>query len=603
MQNIKKFLANLTEQPGVYQMLGAKGEVLYVGKARNLKKRVSSYFSRSQDDIKTAALLKHVNDIEVIITYSENEALLLESNLIKKYKPHYNILFRDDKSYPYILITTDQDFPRIDFYRGHRKKVGRYFGPYPQSSAVRETINLIQKLFHIRTCTDHFYEKRKRPCLLHQIGRCSGPCVELISKEEYQANVRHAILFLEGKNNQIIDELEHQMDSASKSLRYESAAKIRDQIFKLRHIQEKQYIDTSEGDIDVIGYAAKAGIVTLQLTVIRKGRMLGSRPYFPDVPRVFTDEEILSAFISQHYLTGDSQDIPKEILLPKKISDETWLMNALSNQVGYKVNLKVPSKGQRKKWIEISNENAKQTTTQRLTHKTNILERFEALRSELDFEKMPKRIECYDISHTMGEETVGSCVVFNTEGPFKSDYRRFNVRGIKPGNDIAAMEQVLFRRFQKLQNEEGAKPDILLIDGGVAQLQVTKRVLNKFDIKDVLVVGVAKGPSRKPGYETLYLLDEPPIHLPPDSIALHLIQQIRDEAHRFAITGHRMRRDKKRRTSSLESIPGIGAKRRRELLRYFGGIQALNHASLDELAKVPGISKALAEKIFEALHI
>jgi excinuclease ABC subunit C len=603
MFDIKTFLTTLPHQPGIYQMMGEGGKILYIGKARHLKKRVASYFNKSLKDTKTAALLKHIVDIRVIVTQSENEALLLESNLIKLHKPHYNVLFRDDKSYPYILISTNHRYPRIDFYRGSKKPGGKYFGPYPNSTAVRETINLIQKLFRIRTCTDSFFSNRTRPCLLHQIGRCTGPCVALIPEEEYCRSIHYATLFLEGKNDQIINELAAQMERTSVALQFEAAAKFRDQIGRLRAMQEKQYVTTkTQENIDVIGLAKQAGAVCIQLTLIRHGRMLGSQSYFPETQIGSSDEEIMSAFISQHYLMASPEDVPKEILLSIKISEKTWLVNALSEQVARIIKISVGGRGERKKWLASAIANAKQVLIHHLLNKANLRERFETLQTVLDLQKLPERIECFDISHTMGEETVGACVVFNSNGPVKNDYRRFNIKAITPGDDVAAMAQVLSRRYYRLQKEEAKFPDIILIDGGHAQLNTAAKVLTDLNIQGITLIGVAKGVSRKAGLETLYLIDQPPVHLSPDSLALHLIQQVRDEAHRFAITGHRMRRDKKRTASKLETIPGIGAKRRRELLRYFGGIQGLNHASLDEIAKVPGISGALAERIFAALH-
>lgn len=603
MLNIKAFLSSLPNQPGVYQMLDKAGEILYVGKARDLKKRISSYFSNRAHDLKTIALLKHVEDITVTITHSENDALLLECNLIKKHKPHYNVLFRDDKSYPYILITDDA-FPRIDLYRGNKKEKGQYFGPYPNSTAVRETIHVIQRLFHLRTCSDGFYANRTRPCLQHQIGRCSGPCGNLISAEEYQRNVQHAVLFLQGKSQLILDELNKRMEQFSKELNFEAAAHVRDQILKLRQIQERLYVSAEQGNVDVIGLASSAGMICIQLLVIRGGRVLGSRAYFPSVPAGSSPEEILTSFITQHYLgeNKDGQDIPKEIIIDHALSEKTWLCAALSQHAAHKVTVSHHVRGERKKWLEIANTSAKQAVASRLLNRANTKERFEALQMVLGLKCLPKRIECFDISHSMGEETVGSCVVFNINGSAKSDYRRFNITGITPGDDFAAMQQALTRRFKRLQAENEKMPDILLIDGGKPQLTAALHVLDELKIQKILTIGIAKGVTRKPGFETLYFADGTSIHLPADSLALHLIQQIRDEAHRFAITGHRNRRDKKRVTSSLESIPGIGAKRRRELLRYFGGIQAINHASLEELAKVPGISQALAERIFSALH-
>jgi excinuclease ABC subunit C len=603
MQNIKIFLQHLTTHPGVYQMLGEDGVVLYVGKARNLKKRLSSYFSGRQLDIKTLALLKHVTDIQVTITHSEKEALLLECNLIKKYKPHYNVLFRDDKSFPYILITDDHPYPAIDFYRGNKRTRGKYFGPYPDAAAVRNTIHLIQKLFGLRTARDRYDPRRTRPCLQYQIGMCSGACAGIISIEDYQHDVYHAGLFLQGKNTQILDELNAQMEVAAKNLKYELAARIRDQIAKIRNLQANQYISSDEGDADVIGFAMD-GIVCIQLLLIRGGRILGSRAYFPNVPPHSTVDEILTSFITQHYL-GDHKEadiIPKRIIFEKTLAERNLLMKILSEKAQHKVMISHVVRGERKKWLEIANKSAKQSVTSQILSQANMQERFAALQTLLQLKRSPTRIECFDISHTMGEATMASCVVFNEKGPLKSDYRRFNIKNITPGDDVAAMHQVVQRRYQRLQAEQAVLPDIILIDGGRTQLKAAEQIISDLDIQGVLLIGVAKGLARKPGLETLHILGRPALHLDSDSLALHLIQQIRDEAHRFAITGHRKQRDKKRHTSILELIPGIGAKRRREILRYFGGIQAINRASLEELTNVPGISQSLAKRIFEALH-
>ncbi len=603
MDNIKSFLQNLPSLPGVYQMLGEKGNILYVGKARNLKKRLASYFSSKQKDIKTQALLKHITHIDITVTRSENEALLLECNLIKKHKPHYNVLFRDDKSYPYILITQNHPYPRIDFYRGNKKQEGLYFGPYPNTIAVRETIQLIQKLFRIRTCEDHFFKTRSRPCLLYQIERCTGPCVKLISEEKYQENIHLAILFLQGKNQIIIEELTQKMELASQQKNFEQAAFYRDQITNLREIQQKQYASAMHGDVDVIGFAANAGIFCIQLLVIRHGRILGSRSYFASAPVESSPEEVLSSFIVQHYLGKEDQEIPREIILEFQLPDLNWIENALSEKAKHKVELAYRIRSERKKWLETATTSAKQSIASQIVNKSNLQERFKDLKTALHLNEIPSRLECFDVSHTMGEETVASCVVFDRNGPLKSDYRRFNISDITPGDDIAAMKQALTRRYKRAQTEPHKLPDVLFVDGGKTQLNAAIITLEELGIHEgVLLVGIAKGVTRKPGFETLIIPGHEPMHLPPDSHALHLIQQIRDEAHRFAITGHRQRRDKKRHTSVLETIPGIGAKRRRELLRYFGGIQAINHASLDEIAKVPGISRSLAERIYEALH-
>lgn len=604
MINAKAFLQTLTTHPGVYQMLGEDGNVLYVGKARNLKKRLSSYFSGKQQDNKTLALLKRVKDINVTITHSENDALLLECNLIKKHQPHYNILFRDDKSYPYILITTEKPYPSIDIYRGPKKGHGRYFGPYPNSMAVRETIHMIQKLFGLRLANDKYHPTRKRPCLQYQIGLCSGSCASKITVEEYQRDVEHAILFLQGKNPQILHDLDQQMEDASKQLNYELAGKLRDQMMQLREIQAKQYVSSEHGNADIIGFAMK-DLACIHLLVIRGGRILGSRVFFPSFPQGSHASDIVSSFISQHYLAPnkDLDAIPKEIILDIPLPERTWLAHSLSAEGKHKVTFAYHVRGERKKWLEMANNSAKQALMTQVLNQTHLHDRFFALQNVLQLAALPQRIECFDVSHTMGEATVASCVVFTMNGPLKSDYRRFNIQGITPGDDVAAMHQVLQRRFKRLQSDHTKHPDIILIDGGRTQLRAANTILNEFNIKNIMLIGVAKGAGRKPGLETLHFVDREPYHLPSDSPALHLIQHIRDEAHRFAITGHRMRRDKKRQTSVLESIPGIGAKRRQELLRYFGGIQAINRASLDELANVPGISQSLAERIFAALHV
>jgi excinuclease ABC subunit C len=603
MQNIKVFLQNVTTHPGIYQMLGENGVILYIGKARNLKKRLTSYFSGRQQDTKTLALLRHVEDIQVTITHSESEALLLECNLIKKYQPHYNVLFRDDKSFPYILITNESPYPAIDFYRGNKKNAGRYFGPYPDAAAVRDTIHLLQKIFGLRTAKDRYDPKRIRPCMQYQIGMCSGACVGIISPDDYEQDVHHAILFLQGKNNQVLEELNAQMERAAQHLKYELAGTLRDRIAKIRRIQARQYISSSHGDVDVIGYAMN-GKACIQLLLIRGGRVLGSRAYFPIIPLHSTKEDILSSFIMQHYLAADKEKdiIPKHIIIDADLPERQLLLKVLITRASHSVKLSHQVRGERKKWLEIANTSAKQSLTSQILSQAHMKERLLALQKTLSLSKTPVRIECFDISHTMGESTVASCVVFNSEGPVKSDYRRFNIKDITPGDDAAAMHQAIQRRYHRLQLENALLPDILLIDGGPVQLKMAERVMQALNVPGVMLIGVAKGITRKPGLETLHMTGHKPMHLDSDSLALHLIQQIRDEAHRFAITGHRKQRDKKRHTSILESIPGIGAKRRREILRYFGGIQAITRASLEEIANVPGISESLAKKIFNALH-
>lgn len=603
MRNLKSFLANLSNKPGVYQMLGSKGEVLYVGKAKNLKKRISSYFSGRAQDPKTLSLVKHIDDVVITVTGSENEAVLLECNLIKTHKPYYNVLLRDDKSYPYIFISSHK-FPRIDVFRGTRKKNGQYFGPYPSSLAVRETINLLQKIFKLRTCRDSYYNARTRPCLLYQIERCSGPCVGLISSDDYAQNVKMAEYFLRGKSDEVIESLQSQMEDASAVTDYERAAELRDQIARLRKIQEKQYVNMMSGEADAIGLAVHAGVVCLQLLSVRNGQVLASRTYYPKVPADSADDEILEAFIAQHYVSAAAykENVPRQILVSGDIPDTDVLASALSEQAGHKVEILRPVRGDRKKWLDMAAVSAKESLAAQLLSKANMQERISALRVALGLRKMPERIECFDISHSMGEATVASCVVFDRDGPVKSAYRRYNITGITPGDDVAAMHQVMLRRFKGTQKNNSVLPDIILVDGGKAQLAAASKALGQCNIINVLMVGVSKGPDRKPGFEVLHFVDRSPVHLPASSIALHLIQQVRDEAHRFAITGHRLRRGKARTQSVLETIPGIGAKKRRELLRFFGGIQGISCASLDELMKVPGISKSLAERIFATLH-
>lgn len=585
-------------------MLGDKGEVLYVGKAKDLKKRVSSYFTSKSKDPKTHSLVENIHDINITITHTENEAVLLECNLIKKHRPRYNVLLRDDKSYPYILITHQHAYPRIDVYRGMRKKNALYFGPYPSSLAVRETISLMQKIFRIRTCRDSYFNARARPCLLYQIGRCSGPCVKLISEAEYDRQVKLAIMFLEGKSHLVIEELQGRMEAASEIQDYELAGFYRDQITRLRQIQNRQYINVTEGNADVIGFAIQAGIVCIQLLTVRGGQVLDSRSYYPVVPAFSHTDEIIEAFLTQHYLTDAShvESIPKLIVVDANIRDQSLLENVLTEQSGHKVTVHKPARGEKKKWLIMATLSARQSLSTHIFSKTNLQERMQALQAALNLDSPPNRIECFDISHTMGEATVASCVVFDQNGPVKSDYRRFNIHDIQAGDDIAAMRQVLTRRFKRLQKDNASLPDLVLIDGGQSQLSAAREVLADLRIHDLLLIGVSKGPGRKPGFETLHRDGHAPMHWPADAPALHFIQQIRDEAHRFAITGHRHRRDKARRQSSLEGLPGIGAKRRRDLLRYFGGIQGVAHASLDELTKVPGISRSLAERIFAAFH-
>ncbi len=601
--DIKAFLKTLTTRPGVYRMLDLEGEIIYVGKAKNLKRRVSSYFSRHDTSPKTRAMVSQIRNIEVTITNTESEALLLENNLIKAHRPRYNILLRDDKSYPYIYLSNDE-FPRLSLHRGRRNKKGRYFGPYPSAAAVRESLNLLQKLFPVRQCEDSFYRNRNRPCLQYQIKRCTGPCVDLVDRESYEEDVRHAIMFLEGKDNAIIDELVRKMEAASETLEFERAARYRDQIANLRRVQEKQYVMGGRGDLDVIAAAQKDGSGCVQVFFIRGGRNLGNKTYFPQHTAQADTADILSAFIPQYYISGGGErQIPGEILISEQLPEQSLLEQVLSEQAGRKVSVSDKLRGDRARWLQLAMTNAEQALNSHLATRQNIMARFVALQEALDLDDMPQRIECFDISHTMGEATVASCVVFDTNGAVKSDYRRFNIEGITPGDDYAAMEQALTRRFKRLKEGEGKFPDILLIDGGKGQLRQAEKVMEELQVIGVLLIGVAKGPSRKPGLEQLILSGQSsPIILPPDSPALHLIQQVRDEAHRFAITGHRQRRAKARRTSSLEGIPGLGPKRRQQLLRQFGGLQEVARAGVEDLMVVRGISRQLAQSIYDAFH-
>ncbi len=593
------FVKTLTTRPGVYQMMNVAGDVIYVGKARNLSKRVGSYFSRTLTSPKTRALVSHIAAIDVVVTSTEGEALLLENNLIKTLKPRYNILLRDDKSYPHIFLSADA-FPRITFHRGAKRAKGQYFGPFPNSGAVRETLNTLQKLFRVRQCEDSFYKNRSRPCLQYQIKRCSAPCVELISGEDYAKDVRHAVMFLEGKNSQVIDELVKRMETASMALEFEAAAQYRDQIANLRRIQEKQYVTGSGGDVDVIVSAARGGLGCVQVSYVRGGRHLGNKTFFPKHTDGASEADILSAFLPQYYL---GRHVPREILINQPLEEMALIEGVLSEQAGCRVAISHNVRSERARWLAMAQTNVEDAIARQLLSKAGMRQRYEALQEVLKLDELPQRLECFDISHTMGEATVASCVVFDSEGAVKSDYRRFNIEGITPGDDYAAMSQALIRRYTKIKKGEGKLPDILFIDGGKGQISTAAAVLEELQITDVLMVGVAKGVERKPGLETLFLSPtNEAIILPADSPALHLIQQIRDEAHRFAVTGHRQRRAKTRSRSPLEGIAGVGAKRRRDLLTQFGGWQEVSRAGVDDLAQVKGISRALAQRIYDAFH-
>ena len=592
------FLKTLTNRPGVYRMIDASNTVLYVGKAKNLKKRVSSYFRASGLSSKNRVMVSQIANIEITVTHTENEALILENNLIKELMPRYNILLRDDKTYPYLFIS-DDPFPRIGLHRGAKRKAGRYFGPYPSAGAVRESLHLLQKLFPVRQCDDSYYQNRSRPCLQYQIKRCTAPCVGLVSKEDYQRDIEHTILFLEGKNQQVLDDLSEQMAMASAGLEFEEAAIIRDKVASLRRVQERQYITSEQGDLDVLAAIVRDGITVVEVSFIRGGRSLGSKSYFPKGSGNSSEEELLAAFIPQYYL---GKNVPSEILVSHNFDDMALLQEVLKSESKHRVVIRRPQRGNSVRWMKMALTNAEISLVQRLSSRSNFLKRFEALQEALNLEEMPKRIECFDISHTSGEKTVASCVVFGLEGAIKSDYRKFNIEGITGGDDYAAMNQALSRRFLRLQKGEGKRPDLLLIDGGKGQLTEAISVMTELQL-DIDILGIAKGPARKPGEETLFLVGQAgEVNLSADSPALHLLQQVRDEAHRFAITGHRQRRAKVRNTSPLEAVEGMGPKRRQKLLQQFGGLQEVQRAGVEDIASVEGISQSLAQKIYDAFH-
>ncbi len=595
-----RFLETVSGAPGVYRMLGRDGELLYVGKARNLKKRLASYFRASESNPKTLVMRNQIADIQVTVTHTETEALLLENNLIKQHRPRYNVVLRDDKSYPYIRLDDSQAFPRLTLYRGRRKEAGRYFGPYPSAYSARESVNLLQKLFLLRQCNDAFFKNRSRPCLQYQIKRCSAPCVGLIDAEAYRRDVENAALFLQGKTGEVVEAMVTRMEDASARTDYELAARYRDQIASLRKTASHQSIEGEGGDYDVVAAASRAGAACVVVMFVRAGRHLGNQAFHPRVSGEETPAELIDAFLPQYYL---GRETPPDIILAEPVEDADMVAAALASQAGHAVTVRAEVRGERRRLQEMARVNAEQALALRLAMDAGMRKRFEALQEVLELEQMPTRLECFDISHTMGEGTVASCVVFDTEGPRKSDYRRFNIEGIQGGDDFAAMHQALTRRYTRLMKGEGRVPDILFIDGGKGQLHEAEKVLEELQVEGVLLASVAKGPTRKPGLEQLFLSGrEAPLILPQDSPALHLIQQIRDEAHRFAITGHRQRRAKARNTSPLEEVPGLGPKRRQALLKHFGGLQALTRAGVDDLASVPGVSRELAQRIYGLFH-
>ena len=586
----KAFLATLTEAPGVYRMLDVAGAVLYVGKAKNLKKRVSSYFRETGHSPRIGLMLQQVAGMETTATRSEAEALILENTLIKKLKPKYNILFRDDKSYPYIALSGGE-FPRLFYHRGSFEKRSSYFGPFPNSYAARESIQLIQKTFLLRTCEEAVFAHRSRPCLLHQIQRCKAPCVGLISAQAYGEDVRLAEMFLKGRHGEVIEKLTQRMGEAAEALNFEQAAALRDQIKALQAVLHRQYVSSAKGvDVDIVVAVAGHGDLCINLAMVRGGLHMGDRAHFPQVTSEASAEEGLLAFLSQHYAAGEA---------PPRLIIDPWLTEDLPEFL----TCSKPRNEMERAWLAMAVNNAGLALTARRQSRSRAAGRLEALRMALDLPELPRRIECFDISHTMGEGTVASCVVCVDGAMKKSDYRRFNIEGIQPGDDYAAMRQALTRRYEKLSAGEAHSPDLVLIDGGKGQHAVAREVFAELGLNDLPSVGVAKGEERKPGLETLFVHGrDMPLELAMDNAGFHLIQEIRDEAHRFAIVGHRARRAKARSKSALEDVAGIGPTRRRHLLAHFGGLDGVKAATVDDLCRVSGISRALAESIYQQLH-
>ena len=596
------FLTQLTTRPGVYQMYDAGGELLYVGKARNLKNRVTSYFRASGLTAKTMALVAKIQDIQVTVTTTEVDALLLEHNLIKQHRPPYNIDLKDDKSYPYIYLSSQDRWPRLTLHRGTKRKKGEYFGPYPSAGAVRSTLHLLQKVFRVRQCEDSYFRNRSRPCLQHQIGRCTAPCVALVSDEDYTEQVDKTAMFLRGKSQALMTQLADEMESAAAALEFETAADLRDQLAALQQVQAAQGIEGAQGDMDILAAKCGHGYACVQVIFVREARVLGSRTYYPPIRLDEDEAAVLEAFLPQFYLS-QMQTVPNEIVVSTALEDADTLAQALSLQSDRKVQIRHRVREARARWLQLAQQTADTNLQSYLSGKQTMAGRLESLRRELGLDAVPTRMECFDISHSSGEATVASCVVFDSNGARKADYRKFNIEDITGGDDYAAMQQALERRYQRLSRGEGQLPDVLFIDGGKGQVAQAVSVLASFDITSVRVIGVAKGTTRKAGFETLIDADTGrESHLRGDNPALHLIQQIRDEAHRFAISGHRARRAKARNSSSLEGIPGVGAKRRRDLLRHFGSAKGVENASVDEMKKVTGVSSALAQTIYDYLH-
>ncbi len=595
----KHFLASLTTACGIYQMFDRENKLLYVGKARNLKQRVSSYFRKNLFNARLTSLVKQIHHIEVMVTRSENEALLLENQLIKSRHPRYNILLRDDKSFPYIVLT-HHGYPRLINQRGERQVKGQHYGPYPSVTAVREATKLVQATFKLRTCRDNYFINRVRPCLLYQIKKCSAPCVNHISQADYQESVQHAKLLLSGKNVEVIQQLINKMEMAAQQEDYENAALLRDQITHLRHIQQQQSVTTAQGDADVFVIVTQAEFTAAEVLTVRDGRMIANQTFYPKLPVDCGIAEILAAFIPQYYI---ERAVPAEVVIAQPVPEQLWLVEALAQLRQKKVKITVALRGEKHQWLKMAERTALQALASKIATASHYQQRLNALQNFLALPTLPKRMECFDISHSSGEATVASCVVFNDAGALKSAYRKFNINDITPGDDYAAIAQAVKRRYQRIKVGEEPLPDILFIDGGKGQLHQAEQVLTELNIPPFCVIAIAKGPSRKPGMEQLFIPGQnEPLVITADSPALHLIQQIRDEAHRFALHGHQRRRDKTRRVSLLENIPGIGKKRRQALLQHLGGWQEVRKATVEELQRAPGISQAIAETIYTFLR-
>jgi excinuclease ABC subunit C len=595
----RELIASLPHLPGVYRMFDAAGGALYVGKARDLKKRVASYFQKSGHEPRIAAMIAQVARVETTAVRSEGEALLLENNLIKALEPRYNILYRDDKSYPYICLSGDA-YPQLRFHRGTLDRKHRYFGPFPSAGAVREGIALLQKVFQLRTCENTVFANRSRPCMLHQIDRCTAPCVNMISEADYQQDVRSALMFLQGKTDEVLAMLKRQMEEASSKLDFEKAARVRDKIGRLQLLQSRQFVESSTaGDIDVVVAVLEDNVFAVNAVMIRGGRHVGDRTFFPRHAEAVDEADVVGAFLAQHYV---ERPVPRTIIAPQA-GDAGTLADVLSEQSGNKVEIVTNPGGERRVWVTMATQNATLAIRQKLAQTATQEDRLAAMQQALQLPQTAQRVECFDVSHTMGEAAVASCVIFDRLAMQTSEYRRFNVTPEQAGDDYAAMREALTRRTARIVAGEYPAPDLLVIDGGRGQVNVAAEVLAEQGLHQTALIGIAKGPERKPGLEEIVFPGRDDVlHLPPDHPGLHLLQQVRDEAHRFAIQGHRARRAKARNTSSLQEISGIGAKRRQALLAHFGGLKGMQSASVEDLARVPGISHALAERIYAQLH-